>query len=111
MPVPALAELIGQPGAREFLERTVESGRIANAYLTADANVTRSSLLPALRIFRTSNRNERCMFCVWPISVPFASIERSDMPGGVSISVSSNSGPGAGLGCGPGSISGPSNVL
>jgi len=33
MPVPALAELIGQPGAREFLERTVESGRIANAYL------------------------------------------------------------------------------
>src|SRR5439155_14407172 len=48
--------------------------RIANAYFTADANVTRSSLLPALRIFRTSNRNERNMFCVSPISVPFNSI-------------------------------------
>src|SRR5206468_11179261 len=45
--------------------------RIANAYFTADAKVTRSSLLPRFRCCRTSNRNERNMFCVSPISVPF----------------------------------------
>jgi len=33
MAIPRLAELIGQPGASEFLRGVVASGRVGNAYL------------------------------------------------------------------------------
>ena len=39
-----------------------------------EPGVTRSSFVPRFKLFRTSNRNDRCMFCVFPISEPFSSI-------------------------------------
>jgi hypothetical protein len=45
----------------------------ALASATGAAKVTTRELLPARRTSRTSQRNDRCMFCVRPTSTPLSS--------------------------------------